>query len=60
MVEVQAMEEAEGAMEVVVRGMATREVALVAAVMEVTGVMMEVKILTDSRILHVKFSARFT
>lgn len=43
MVEDQVMEEAEGAMEVVVvaQGMETRVVDLVAAVMEVTGVMTE-------------------
>lgn len=45
MVEDQVMEEAGGAMEVVVQGMATRVVDLVAAVMEVTGVMTAVKYL---------------
>lgn len=43
MVEDQVMEEAEGATAVVVQGMVTREVDLVAAVMEVMEVMMEVK-----------------
>ncbi len=46
MVEDQAMEEAEEATEVVVQGMATRVVDLVAAAMEVTEVMMEVKKIT--------------
>ena len=43
MVEDQVMEGVEGAMEVVVQGMATRVVDLVAAAMEVTEAMTEVK-----------------
>ena len=44
MVEDQVMEEAEGATEVVVQGMATRVVDLVATAMEVTEAMMEVEV----------------
>lgn len=51
MVEDQVMEEAGGAMEVVVLGMATREVVLVAAAMEVMEVMMEVKYLLTAELL---------
>lgn len=59
MVEDQVMEEAEGAMEVVVQAMATRVVDLVAAAMEVTEVMMEVKKkITHSRISTVKLKTR--
>lgn len=44
MVEDQVTEEAEGATEVVVQGMATRVVDLVATAMEVTEAMMEVEV----------------
>lgn len=48
MVEDLVMEEAEGAMGVVVQGMATRVVDLVAAAMEVMEAMMEVKLLLQN------------
>lgn len=49
MVEDQVMEEAGGATEVVDQGMATKEVDLVAAAMEVMEVMMEVKLLLTAK-----------